>query len=154
MVSRLSLGSIRDLNKAAFWLCEGQGEESPASLLRRALKGKLGFGSALEDTEDEKKWVSLTSCHRRGFDPIVHDSSSQCAKRSRQTCTMHIFFLPEEYGGRCATSHCTHLIRSLRRMVPASDCMKFTKSKKYFDRLSLKETCLGEIFPRSETYTV
>lgn len=60
VVSRLSLGSIRDLNKAAFWLCEGQGEESAVSLLRRALQGKLGFGGALEDTEDEKKWVSLT----------------------------------------------------------------------------------------------
>ncbi|KAF8590254.1 alpha/beta-hydrolase [Ramaria rubella] len=56
VVSRLSLGSIRDLNKAAFWLCEGQGEASTASLLRRALKGKLGFGDAFDDTEDEKKW--------------------------------------------------------------------------------------------------
>ena len=59
VVSRLSLGSIRDLNKAAFWLCEGQGEESTVSLLHRALKGKLGFGGILGDTEDEKKWVCL-----------------------------------------------------------------------------------------------
>ncbi|KIJ32331.1 hypothetical protein M422DRAFT_35874 [Sphaerobolus stellatus SS14] len=55
-VSRLSLGSIRDLNRAAYWLCEGEGEASTLNLLRRALQGKLGFGGAVPDTEDEKKW--------------------------------------------------------------------------------------------------
>jgi sn1-specific diacylglycerol lipase len=60
VVSRLSLGSIRDLNRAAYWLCEGEGEESTVSVLRRALKGKIGFGvGTASDTEDEKTWVSF-----------------------------------------------------------------------------------------------
>jgi len=58
VVSRLSLGSIRDLNRAAYWLCEGQGAESSVNVLRRALKGRMGFGGAATDTEDEKTWVS------------------------------------------------------------------------------------------------
>jgi len=57
-VSRLSLGSIRDLNKAAYWLCEGEGDASTVNILRWALQGKLGFGGIRPDTEDDKKWVS------------------------------------------------------------------------------------------------
>ncbi|KAF8509432.1 hypothetical protein BU17DRAFT_98961 [Hysterangium stoloniferum] len=55
-VSRLSLGSMRDLNKAVFWLCEGKGEASTVRLLRRALQGKIGFGELVGNNEDEKKW--------------------------------------------------------------------------------------------------
>ncbi|GJJ07780.1 hypothetical protein Clacol_001985 [Clathrus columnatus] len=55
-VTRLSLGSMRDMVKAASWLCEGKGEASTISLLRRALKGKLGFGEVAANTEEEKKW--------------------------------------------------------------------------------------------------
>ncbi|THH18291.1 hypothetical protein EW146_g2664 [Bondarzewia mesenterica] len=54
VVSRLSLGSIRDMNRAAVWLCDananagakGNGrEEGYAAVTKRALKWKTGFGS-------------------------------------------------------------------------------------------------------------
>lgn len=50
------------MRKAAFWLCEGQGEAGTVGLLRRALKGKLGFGDVAENTEEEKKWVRSSLC--------------------------------------------------------------------------------------------
>jgi sn1-specific diacylglycerol lipase len=55
VVSRLSLGSIRDMNRAAAWLCKAQAEgraEGYAAVTRRALKHRAGFGSA-----DDPVWV-------------------------------------------------------------------------------------------------
>lgn len=54
VVSRLSLGSIRDMNRAAVWLCnanahvngKGGGQEGYSAVTKRALKWKTGFGSA------------------------------------------------------------------------------------------------------------
>ncbi|KAI0057714.1 alpha/beta-hydrolase [Artomyces pyxidatus] len=49
VVSRLSLGSIRDMNRAAAWLCKANAdgrEEGYSAITRRALKWKTGFGSA------------------------------------------------------------------------------------------------------------
>lgn len=69
VVSRLSLGSMRDLHKAAFWLCEGQGEASTISLLRRALGGKLGFGDGPGNSEEEVRWVSGSTLPRR-YSPV------------------------------------------------------------------------------------
>ncbi|KAI0027926.1 hypothetical protein K488DRAFT_80930 [Vararia minispora EC-137] len=48
VVSRLSLGSMRDMNRAAAWLCAAQAEgraEGYAGLTRRALKARAGFGA-------------------------------------------------------------------------------------------------------------
>jgi len=49
VVSRLSLGSVRDLTRAASWLCEadekGNGE-GYAGIARRALMTKVGYGDA------------------------------------------------------------------------------------------------------------
>ena len=61
VVSRLSLGSVRDMTSAASWLCDaderGKGEGYTA-ILRRALMQKAGYGdSGCLD------WVQLThSC--------------------------------------------------------------------------------------------
>ncbi|KAI0038005.1 alpha/beta-hydrolase [Auriscalpium vulgare] len=47
VVSRLSLGSIRDMNRAAAWLCKANAEgseEGHSGVTRRALKWKTGFG--------------------------------------------------------------------------------------------------------------
>lgn len=56
---------MRDMGKAVFWLCEGQGEAGTVGLLRRALKGKLGFGDVAGNTEEEKKWVRNFVVHVR-----------------------------------------------------------------------------------------
>lgn len=59
VVSRLSLGSVRDMNRAAAWLCEanklstsGSGEEGYSAVTKRALKWRAGYG----DPEDPE-WV-------------------------------------------------------------------------------------------------
>ncbi|TFY82574.1 hypothetical protein EWM64_g1438 [Hericium alpestre] len=49
VVSRLSLGSIRDMNRAAHWLCDSNSnnkEEGYSAITRKALKWKTGFGKA------------------------------------------------------------------------------------------------------------
>src|SRR5882762_3248268 len=47
VVSRISLGSIRDMNRAAAWLCQsnasGTAEGGYADVTRRALKWRTGF---------------------------------------------------------------------------------------------------------------
>ncbi|KZV68941.1 alpha/beta-hydrolase [Peniophora sp. CONT] len=53
VVSRLSLGSIRDMNRAAAWLCQSQAEGAPegyASITKRALKHATGFGTRSDPT--------------------------------------------------------------------------------------------------------
>lgn len=58
IVSRLSLGSVRDLTRGAAWLCaaenrEGDKGEGYSSLTKKALKYKMGRGE-----EGDEEWVS------------------------------------------------------------------------------------------------
>lgn len=63
VVSRLSLGSIRDLTRAAMWLCTGKGDETPMNITKRALllhnQLPRGFGVSPgnEETKGEVAWV-------------------------------------------------------------------------------------------------
>ncbi|KAH8985913.1 alpha/beta-hydrolase [Lactarius akahatsu] len=48
LVSRLSLGALRDMSRAAVWLCKAEAEGRPegySGITRRALRHKMGFGS-------------------------------------------------------------------------------------------------------------
>lgn len=55
VVSRLSLGSIRDIRNAAMWLCAANDEsEGYAAVTRRARAWKAGAGGA-----DDPDWVCL-----------------------------------------------------------------------------------------------
>ena len=57
IVSRLSLGSVRDLRRAASWLCEAEKEQRGdgyGGVTARALKGKTGFGN-----DDDEEWVRI-----------------------------------------------------------------------------------------------
>ncbi|KAI0250528.1 hypothetical protein BJV78DRAFT_1376372 [Lactifluus subvellereus] len=48
LVSRLSLGTLRDMSRAAVWLCKAEAEGRPegySGITRRALRHKMGFGS-------------------------------------------------------------------------------------------------------------
>ncbi|KAF8258534.1 hypothetical protein EI94DRAFT_1834994 [Lactarius quietus] len=48
LVSRLSLGTMRDVSRAAVWLCKAEAEGRPegySGVTRRALRHKMGFGS-------------------------------------------------------------------------------------------------------------
>jgi hypothetical protein len=58
LVSRLSLGSLRDMSRAAVWLCKAEAEGRPegySGITRRALRHKMGFGS-----RDDPVWVCLS----------------------------------------------------------------------------------------------
>ena len=61
LVSRLSLGAIRDVSRAAVWLCKAEAEGRPeghTGITRRALRHKMGFGS-----RDDPIWVRASrSC--------------------------------------------------------------------------------------------
>lgn len=61
VVSRLSLGSVRDLRRATAWLSEAESEgrgEGYGGVTGRALKAKTGFGKG-----DDPQWVScLHTC--------------------------------------------------------------------------------------------
>ena len=62
IVSRLSLGSVRDMNRVAAWLCEAnKGDASGAlkdegysAVTKRALKWRTGYGNP-----DDPNWVRL-----------------------------------------------------------------------------------------------
>lgn len=59
LVSRLSLGTMRDVSRAAVWLCKAEAEGRPegySGVTRRALRHKMGFGS-----RDDPIWVRLSS---------------------------------------------------------------------------------------------
>ncbi|KAN0140149.1 hypothetical protein V8E53_002045 [Lactarius tabidus] len=54
LVSRLSLGTMRDVSRAAVWLCKAEAEGRPegySGVTRRALRHKMGFG-----TRDDPIW--------------------------------------------------------------------------------------------------
>lgn len=55
VVSRLSLGSIRDLRRAASWLCQAEKEkrgDGYGGVAGKALKAKTGFGK-----DGDEEWV-------------------------------------------------------------------------------------------------
>jgi sn1-specific diacylglycerol lipase len=59
LVSRLSLGALRDMSRAAVWLCKAEAEGRPegyTGITRRALRHKMGFGS-----RDDPIWVRALS---------------------------------------------------------------------------------------------
>jgi sn1-specific diacylglycerol lipase len=57
IVSRLSLGSVRDMQRAAAWLCFGTGDESCGNVLSKAT-GRRGRKGEEENTETTEIWVS------------------------------------------------------------------------------------------------
>lgn len=63
VVSRLSLGSIRDLKNAAMWLCEaneaGDGREGWSAIIAHAKRWKEESGS-----KDDMNWVSFCELGR------------------------------------------------------------------------------------------
>lgn len=52
IVSRLSLGSIRDITRAAHWLCHAKEGEDYITVTKRALKYKAGYGEP-----EDPAWV-------------------------------------------------------------------------------------------------
>jgi hypothetical protein len=84
VVSRLSLGSIRDMNRAAAWLCKAQAEGRPegySGVTKRALKYNTGFGTA-----DDPFWVSLLVVAQRIIIEHKYPSSFLCARLWRRIC--------------------------------------------------------------------
>jgi hypothetical protein len=59
IVSTLSLGSVRDMQRAAAWLCVGSGEESCGNVLSKATRRKFGRQGEEEEAEVTEKWVSI-----------------------------------------------------------------------------------------------
>lgn len=59
VVSRLSLGSVRDLTRCAAWLCQAEVAhgEGYSAVTKRALRWKAGFRD-----EGDEGWVSLALC--------------------------------------------------------------------------------------------
>src|ERR1700761_778573 len=65
LVSRLSLGTMRDVSRAAVWLCKAEAEGRPegySGVTSRAVKHKMGFGS-----RDDPIWVRVFSLNSRPF---------------------------------------------------------------------------------------
>jgi len=56
VVSRLSLGSVRDMTRAAMWLCAGKGKERPLNIVRRALEVQRKAQSAPTSRAEEITW--------------------------------------------------------------------------------------------------
>jgi len=59
VVSRLSLGSVRDLTRAAMWLCAGENDEAPLSITRRALTLNSRFGEFIYQKTEVQWFLSL-----------------------------------------------------------------------------------------------
>ncbi|CAE7139211.1 unnamed protein product [Rhizoctonia solani] len=57
IVSTLSLGSVRDMQRAAAWLCVGSGEESCSSVLSKATRHRFGRQGEEEEAEATAKWL-------------------------------------------------------------------------------------------------
>ena len=60
VVSRLSLVSVRDMRRAAAWLCEAEKErrgDGYGAVTGRALKNKAGYGKP-----EDAQWVGCTIC--------------------------------------------------------------------------------------------
>ncbi|KAF8742878.1 Lipase (class 3), partial [Rhizoctonia solani] len=57
IVSTLSLGSVRDMQRAAAWLCVGSGDESCGSVLSKATRRKFGRQGEEEEAQATEKWL-------------------------------------------------------------------------------------------------
>jgi len=57
IVSTLSLGSIRDMQRAAAWLCVGKGEESCGNVLNKATKRRFWKRGEDVDVEATAQWL-------------------------------------------------------------------------------------------------
>ncbi|KAG8682595.1 hypothetical protein FRC08_014867 [Ceratobasidium sp. 394] len=57
IVSTLSLGSVRDMQRAAAWLCFGSGDESCGNVLSKATRRRFGRGGEEEDAEATAQWL-------------------------------------------------------------------------------------------------
>ncbi|KDN38893.1 hypothetical protein RSAG8_09174, partial [Rhizoctonia solani AG-8 WAC10335] len=57
IVSTLSLGSVRDMQRAAAWLCVGSGEESCSSILSKATRHRFGRQGEDEEAGATTKWL-------------------------------------------------------------------------------------------------
>jgi sn1-specific diacylglycerol lipase len=64
VVSRLSLGSIRDLTRACWWLCDGKDDENPNHIIRKALgiQGGLALLKGRHRTADDATFVGCSYC--------------------------------------------------------------------------------------------
>ena len=92
VVSRLSLGSVRDLRRAASWLSEAESErrgEGYGGVTGRALKAKTGFGKA-----DDPQWVRTSFGFQLSAFDIPENSSWLSARLWKPTCTWRISILP------------------------------------------------------------
>jgi hypothetical protein len=67
VVSRLSLGSVRDMARAAMWLCATKGKERPLNIVRRALEIQRKTQSKSGSREDEITWVSGSTASQVSF---------------------------------------------------------------------------------------
>jgi len=109
VVTRLSLGSVRDLRNAAMWLCEAESSSGEGSgegwnaVTTRARRWKDGTGEG-----GDMDWVSLgifpSSCLLNAF---LRLSSSRCVRRSRRTCKARTCTRLDGCFGRCAMAICT-----------------------------------------------
>ncbi|KAF8760049.1 Lipase (class 3) [Rhizoctonia solani] len=59
IVSTLSLGSVRDMQRAAAWLCVGSGDESCGSVLSKATRRKFGRQGEEEEAQATEKWANM-----------------------------------------------------------------------------------------------
>ena len=112
LVSRLSLGTMRDVSRAAVWLCKAEAEGRPegySGVTRRALRHKMGFGS-----RDDPIWVRVLLPSLPSLiltrSPYTR-SSCPSARPSRRTCPYTISIPPGAFCGPSATRTC----RTLRR---------------------------------------
>ena len=159
LVSRLSLGAIRDVSRAAVWLCKAEAEGRPeghTGITRRALRHKMGFGS-----RDDPIWVR----HGRALRPLAICLLAISAQRnnplsfypsarlSRRTCPCTTSTRLGASCGPYATRTCRTPHHRLRRVVTArwrhcapsgrriaSVCLKYRTSRRCSRRLSFRAT--------------
>ena len=100
VVSRLSLGSIRDLTRACWWLCDGKDDENPNHIIRKALgiQGGLALLKGRHRTADDATFVSLSYYwHYASHSPLC--SCYPSAKPLKRTCTLQSSIHLERYYG-------------------------------------------------------
>lgn len=157
LVSRLSLGALRDMSRAAVWLCKAEAEGRPegyTGITRRALRHKMGFGS-----RDDPIWVRhsqqifVLRCISAQRSTCPPSSSCPSARRSRRTCRYITSTRLGASCGPCATRTCRTLRHHLQRDVTArwrhcalsgrrmaSVCLRCWTSRRCSRKLSLRAT--------------
>ena len=126
VVSRLSLGSVRDMQRAAAWLCaaqeapprDGHESEGYGAVTMRALKHRAGYGD-----EGDAEWVS-SGALRASIALLIASrdprSSLQFGRRSKRTCIWRTCFRRGTCCGRCAMGICRQVGRRRgKARVPA-----------------------------------